>query len=77
MDTEPIIKELSSPYILIKWNRECWVQIPHGLSHDEDIPDKYIFHPEWNRGTVNNWWNRRGIETLGRLSDGKAHEWTP
>ena len=49
----PKITELSSGWILIKFSQECFAQIPKGWIGE--IPDEYIFNPEWNRDRINKW----------------------
>jgi hypothetical protein len=57
---------MSNPTItqLLGWthawfNLNCFAQIPSGFC-GEEVPDGYIFDPEWNRALVNNWWKGRG-----------------
>lgn len=56
---KPIIKYLPSGWTLIKFSNECFAQIPLGWK-GEIISDEYIFNPEWNRETINNW--RKKVE---------------
>jgi len=51
------IKKLDSGWILVKKNSEVWAQVPPGWKGE--IPDEYIFHPEWNRDEVNRIWAER------------------
>ncbi len=55
---KPIIKKLMSGFTHIKWNTNCWAQIPSDF-HREIIPDRYIFNPNWTRGKINKWWQQR------------------
>lgn len=48
-------QRLSSGYTLIRLSDECFAQIPPCFVGDT-IPDEYIFHPEWNRDTINEYW---------------------
>ena len=35
-----------------------FAQLPPNFCGDE-VPDEYIFQPEWNRELVNRWWRER------------------
>ncbi len=50
---DPIIKKLSSGWTLIWYSQECFAQIPSG--YIGEIPDEYIFNPEWNKEKINRW----------------------
>jgi hypothetical protein len=50
----PIIKILLSGWTLIWFSRECFAQVPTGWKGE--LPDEYIFNPEWNRDRINRWW---------------------
>ena len=52
---EPIIKKLESGYTHIRWNANCWAQIPPQFC-ESVIPDEYIFNPNWTRDKINRWW---------------------
>jgi hypothetical protein len=49
----PEIKQLDSGWILIRFSRECFAQVPPKWIGK--IPDEYIFYPEWNRERINEW----------------------
>lgn len=51
---------LPSGYRHIRWSAERWAQWPPSFS-GEIISDDYIFHPEWNREAINDWWKRRKV----------------
>lgn len=61
---EPSVKRLSSGWTHIRWNQNCWAQIPPGFG-DDTIPDEHIFAPEWSRERVNAWWRLAAREVLG------------
>ena len=49
----PVVKCLSSGWTLIRFSKECFAQVPTGWKGE--IPDEYIFHPDWNRDRINGW----------------------
>lgn len=50
---QPVVKCLLSGWTLIRFSKECFAQVPPGWKGE--IPDEYIFHPEWNRDLINEW----------------------
>jgi len=54
------VRRLSSGWLRIEVHGEGFAQVPPGFSGDE-IPDEYIFNPEWHRDAVNAAW-RAAVE---------------
>jgi len=50
---QPVVQRLSSGWTLIRFSKECFAQVPTGWKGE--IPDCYIFHPDWNRDRINEW----------------------
>lgn len=48
------LQQLESGYMRIEVDR-AWCQIPRGFCGTE-IPDEFIFQPEWNRNRINSAW---------------------
>ena len=61
MKDDPTIEKLPTGWFHIRWSAEKWAQVPPHFS-GLTIPDEYIFHPAWNRQSINEWWRREHCE---------------